>query len=204
MQNIYIVILLIIAYLLGSVNSGILIARLFYGIDIREFGSKGAGATNTLRTLGTKAAAAVFILDILKPVIMISIARVFFADSFHAIPGNFIWLGLATIVGQAYPLFFGFKGGKGAASTLGTIIAGYPATLPFAAALFILILILTKYVSLSTMTAIIVTSILVYFRYPGEFLPYICIAVFVVWCHRANIARLLSGTESKVSVGKKE
>lgn len=195
-------ILLLTSYILGSVNSGILVARIFHDTDIRDHGSHGAGTTNTLRTLGVKAAALVFALDIIKPIIMMIIGRHFFLESLSILPGSFVWLGFACILGQCYPVFFGFKGGKGAASTLGTLIAGFPLALPFATIIFLVTLAISKMVSLSTLLGIGLGTFFVYYFYPSYLLPYVCIVILVFVRHRENIIRLKNGTENKFSIKK--
>lgn len=198
MQLYIFILFIILSYLYGSINNGILISKYFHGIDIRDFGSHGAGSTNTLRTLGKKSALAVFILDILKPIIPVIIAKLFFPIGFD-IPGDFAWIALAAVIGQCYPIFFHFKGGKGAASTLGTMIILLPLVVIGAAIIFFIIIGIKKIVSLATIVAIGLSTISVAWLYPQYLIPYICLELLIFWRHRENIQRLANGTERTLS-----
>ncbi len=202
------IVLCMVAYLLGSVSFSILISSFFGVKDIRNHGSGNAGSTNVLRTVGKKAAAMTLLCDVLKGVLPVVIA--FFVCAEHKL--QFMLLSaFSAIIGHIYPVFFGFRGGKGVATSFGAVIAISVATGKFWIPLVLLlvwliIVIITRYVSLG--------SVVVFAAYP------ICVALFLkelsvidyVWYiafavlagflgifkHRKNIARLLSGTESKI------
>ncbi|MGL5041646.1 MAG: glycerol-3-phosphate 1-O-acyltransferase PlsY [Culicoidibacterales bacterium] len=187
-----------LAYIYGSLNNGIIIGKYFHGVDVRDYGSKGAGSTNTLRTLGKKTALAVFVLDLSKPIIPVLLARLFVPQGFD-IASAYGWICLGAVVGQCYPLFFGFKGGKGAATTLGTMIILFPPVVISAATIFFTLLFVKKMVSLSTIVAISATLVPVYMFYPIYFIPFLVITILIFWRHRENVKRLISGTERKLS-----
>lgn len=187
------------AYLLGSLNYGVLISRLFHKSDIREHGSHGAGSTNMLRTYGMKSALLVFALDIFKPILPMILVLVFQPTAFQGINGGIAWVAVASIIGQCYPLYFHFKGGKGAASTLGFMIFLLPLPLVFATISFLIIVGSTKYVSLATVLSILLGAILSWFIVPHFALPFTISSLIVFWRHKDNIIRLCQGTESKLS-----
>jgi len=194
---------IVISYLFGSVNNSILLSKLFHKTDIREYGSHNAGSTNTLRTFGVKTALAVFILDILKPILPVVLYRLIDSDALTNIPGNEAWLCTVAVIGQCYPIFFQFKGGKGAASAFGSIIVLAPITLPVAIVVFTMVLFISKFVSLSTLIALTAVLIQVFIMYRHSYLiPLVTIGLLMFWRHRLNIKRLLEGTESKVSIKK--
>lgn len=195
----YGVIAVALSYLLGSVSFSIVIAKWVKGIDIREHGSGNAGATNTLRVLGKGPGILVFLLDIAKGVGAVGIG--------HGL-GNNEWIpalcGLAAIVGHNWPVWFGFKGGKGIATTVGAI-----ATLSFVPALCaglvaIAIIALTRYVSLGSLLFAALTPLFIYFFYFS--VPLLCasliICLFAFFRHRTNIIKLLQGTENKLGAKK--
>ncbi|OGX68266.1 MAG: acyl-phosphate glycerol 3-phosphate acyltransferase [Paenibacillus sp. RIFOXYA1_FULL_44_5] len=186
----------IIGYLLGSISFSFLYARIFKGIDIRKHGSGNAGATNTLRVLGTKPAIFVLALDISKGILAVWIGK-WFADAQVWIP---IMAGLAAIIGHNWPVFFQFKGGKGIATTIGVV-----ATLCFLPALYagiiaILSIVITRYVSLGSLLFTFFLPIFAYFmNQPMEiFLSSLLIFVFAAIRHRSNIVKLVKGKENKL------
>ena len=205
------IIVAIIAYLIGSVNFSILISKKMAGFDVREKGSGNAGTTNMLRSVGKKAAAITLICDILKGVVSIVIA---------IIVGNIVKnldrelllqiAGIAVVIGHTFPIFFGFKGGKGVATSLGVLLMSNwqigLICLVFAVALMVL----TRMVSMGSVGAAILFPILVLFIHTNftvsegsSYLIYsIILAVTVVFNHRSNIQRILSGTENKLSFKK--
>ena len=141
-------IVLIIAYLLGSISTSIIVSKIMIGDDIRNHGSGNAGATNVLRTYGKGAAAIVFLLDILKGVIAVMITRIFFDDMLYDCASA-----LGAVLGHNFPLYYGFKGGKGVATSLAVLLSlHYPAAL-IAMATFMIVVLTTKYVSLSSILA---------------------------------------------------
>lgn len=197
---IYGIIAVVISYLLGSISFSIVIAKWVKGIDIRNHGSGNAGATNTLRVLGKGPAIAVISLDIAKGIAAIWIG--------HGLSGGNEWIpvlcGLGAIVGHNWPIWFGFKGGKGIATTIGVL-----ATLAFLPALYagiiaILSIVFTRYVSLGSLLFVLLTPILIgLFFYSLPLLTVsIIICIFAFLRHRTNIAKLMNGTENKLGAKK--
>ncbi|MBS4189423.1 glycerol-3-phosphate 1-O-acyltransferase PlsY [Bacillus sp. FJAT-49705] len=186
-------IIIVLAYLLGSIPSGLIIGKVFHGIDIRQHGSGNLGGTNTFRTLGVKAGLTVTIADILKGTLAVSLPLFFSAELHPLIAGIF------AVVGHMYPIFAGFKGGKAVATSGGVLLGyAYPMFLVIVLAFFICLFI-TKYVSLSSMLAGIVAVI--YSLVIGD-IPLIIVvsilAFFVIYRHRANVKRILNKTEPKI------
>lgn len=191
------------AYLLGSIPTGYLAGRLLRGIDIREHGSRSTGATNVLRTLGKGPALAVLLVDVLKGVAAILFARWCYA--WLGVPGEGIaWAvclcGLAVLLGHSRSLWLGFTGGKSAATGLGVLLALSWPVGAGAALFFVAVLSLARIVSLASMLAA-VTAVLLVCLLP-EPLPYRLLVIsgglYVIVLHRANIARLLAGTEPRI------
>ncbi len=201
---------ILLAYLLGSIPTAVWVGKTFYGIDVRTQGSGNAGATNTIRVLGAKAGVPVLILDVFKGWLAVFLAGVFIADGFSESQINIIQIiaALAAVLGHVFPLFAGFRGGKGIATLLGVGIALYPAAVLVVVGIFVLMLVITKYVSLSSITASISFPFLVIFLFnPGStalIVLSIFVGIFVPITHRKNITRLLKGTESKFSLKKKK
>ena len=192
------------AYLLGSIPSAVWIGQLFFKKDVREFGSKNAGATNTFRVLGVKAGIPVMILDIAKG--YASTQLIYFipqlipqTDLFITIQ---IGLGMAAVLGHIYPILAGFRGGKGIATLLGMALSIqiYPGLICLG--IFLLVLTISQYVSLSSMTASLFYPISIFFIFPGSVLSLkiFSLVVFglVMFTHRQNIQRLLEHRENRV------
>ncbi len=210
-QILSISLILILSYLIGSIPFGFLIGKWFKKIDIREHGSGNIGATNVLRVLGTKLGLLVMLLDILKGVLVVKIALNFqytMDDWFLLING------FAGIIGHIFTVFLGFKGGKGVATACGVSMALMP--LPFVSALFIFILVVsvTRYVSLGSISASIMLAISITVQYlvsqseyRFNYLYYIAftyfLAGFIIYKHIPNLKRLIKGTENKLSFKKK-
>lgn len=196
---------LLIGYLLGGVQSAILVGRL-KGIDIRSEGSGNAGTTNTIRVMGKKAGALVLIVDILKAVVAILLSKLIFAGQHEdAVILIELYSGIGAILGHSYPLFFGFKGGKGIATTAGTLIGIDIRLFLVAAAIFLITFGITKIVSLSSllMSASIPIIIIVSCSGKGSIgieatILSLGITGFTFYRHKANIKRLIEGTESKL------
>lgn len=187
--------LVLIAYLIGSVSFSVLAGHLFLHTDIRALGSGNAGATNILRTIGFKAAAPVFILDMLK-----GVAAVWLGKSFSGSPLVVALCALAAIAGHNWPVWFGFRGGKGIATSLGVSLAlAWPVAF-IIAVLAMLVVAVTRYVSLASMTAMAALPVLLYlFHYPKEYIGLALImSPLAIWRHKKNISKLLAGKESKV------
>lgn len=182
-----------ISYLIGNISSAILIGKVTAGIDIREHGSGNAGTTNVLRTLGKKAAAGTLVCDVLKGVIAVLIGR-FFGNEILA-----MLCGLAAILGHIWPVMFGFRGGKGIATGIGVILTTVPVPALICLGIGIIIISMTRYVSLGSITAAAILPIVTYFYSNEHFIWSLCISVIVIYTHRSNINRLLNGNESKIS-----
>ena len=199
-------VVIILSYLIGGINFSVIISKKMAGFDVREKGSGNAGTTNMLRSVGKKAAAITLVLDILKGVVAILIAMAIgriFENSNGALLVQVA--GVAVILGHTFPIFFKFKGGKGVATSLGVLIMSNW-QIGLICLVFALILIaLTQMVSVGSIAAAILYPVLTLFipqNYivPGNYLIYsIVLAVIIVFNHRENVKRLLSGTENKIS-----
>lgn len=195
------VIIILCAYLIGSIPSALWIGKIFYKTDIRKQGSGNLGATNTFRVLGKKAGIVVTLMDILKgtAAVLLPLLTYFEGSTVHA-----LILGVASVIGHMYPVFASFRGGKAVATSAGVLL-GYSWPIFIVLVLtFLLTLKLTKIVSLTSMLASFVGLIysIVYWAVKGDFALFIVVAVlftFIVYRHRENIKRIKNGTEPKVS-----
>jgi len=198
-----ILLILSAAYLLGSIPTAVWIGKAFYNIDVREFGSGNAGATNTFRVLGKKAGIPVLIIDIVKGILAVLLAR--FSD-FEPGTDPFInlqmGLGVAALLGHIFPLFAGFRGGKGVATMLGIVICIHPLACASALGVFLSVLLITRYVSLSSMMAGISFPFFLNLVFHNEnktlMVFSIVVAALLVITHKKNIVRLFKRQESKV------
>lgn len=190
------------SYLLGSVSFSIIIARLMGKIDIRQHGSGNAGATNTLRVLGKGPGIAVFLLDIVKGVAAVALGYALNGDDYAWLP---VVCGLASIIGHNWPIFFRFKGGKGISTTVGAMVSLAPLPVVIAGVIAILIIAVTRYVSLGSIVFTVLLPIIL--AIGGWSTDYIwgavVVAVLAIYRHRKNIVKLLKGTENKLGSGKK-
>ncbi|MCR2822888.1 glycerol-3-phosphate 1-O-acyltransferase PlsY [Lederbergia panacisoli] len=185
--------ILLAAYLIGSIPSGLIVGKVFYGIDIRQHGSGNLGGTNTFRTLGKKAGITVTLADILKGTIVILLVRLFGIDMHPLIAGIF------AVVGHMFPIFAGFRGGKAVATSGGVLLGYVPILFILLVAVFLLSLKLTKYVSLSSIIAGVFAVVYSLFtRDIPLILVALALASFVVIRHRTNIKRIMNKTEPKV------
>lgn len=199
--------LILLAYLLGSIPTSVWIGKLFYGIDVREFGSGNAGATNTFRVLGKKAGIPVLIIDILKGFAAVMLA---YLSNFDASSSEFInfqiALGIASLLGHIFPVLAGFRGGKGVATLLGVVLAVQPGAASLALVIFLVVLFAFRYVSLASMSAGLSFPIigLTIMHYTNVTLIAfsIVVAVLLIITHKKNIGRLLKKQESKVKLFK--
>lgn len=208
-----IAILIVLAYLLGSIPSAVWVSKWIYGIDIREHGSGNAGATNTFRILGSKAGAGVMVADMMKGFVAVklSLFSAFFVwgEPSEQLVNLQIFLGLAAVIGHIFPIWAEFRGGKGIATLFGMILSIHPIVALSLVIVFVMMLMLTKYVSLSSIAASIAFPLLLLFIFNAEAqeLSYrlfaVATAFLVVLTHHKNISRLLSGNESKVSLSRK-
>ena len=197
-----------ISYLFGSISGSLLLGK-FKNIDIRNLGSGNAGGTNALRSVGPLFALGTITIDILKgylPIILLSpyVGNINI-DVAH------IMFGVAAVLGHVYPVFYGFKGGKGAGTLVGVVLAIFPDSIPIVFLVWIIILVLTGYVGLSTICAGISLVCVTYFKYDStlfsEFGYFtILISIFLIYTHRENIKRMITGEENqfkKVMIFKK-
>lgn len=191
-----IAILIVASYLIGSIPSGLIIGKAFYGVDIRQHGSGNLGGTNTFRTLGKKAGFAVTISDILKGTIATLLPVMLSLD----LDINPLIFGIFAVIGHMYPLFAGFKGGKAVATSAGILLGHEPLLFVVTILIFFLTLYLSKYVSLSSMVAGISGFIYSLILWDDKLLIVVLalLTIFVVYRHRANIKRIMKKTEPKV------
>lgn len=204
MINITTISALIIAYLVGSFPSAVWVGKTFYGIDVREYGSGNAGATNTFRVLGIKAGIPVLFMDIGKGLFAVQLSQIIG----NYLPGtqqmtNFkLALGVCGLLGHIFPVYVGFRGGKGVATLLGILLAIHPQAALICAGVFLLMLFTSQYVSLSSMIAAIAYPAVIMLVFK-ETIPTVnvfamAIAILVLITHQKNIERLLRGTETKI------
>ena len=201
--------LIMTAYLLGSIPSAVWIGKRFHGIDVREHGSHNAGATNTLRVLGSRAALVVFAMDVLKGFLAVMLAHLsgYFSGSDYMFNLK-IALVAAAVLGHIFPIFANFKGGKGVATLAGATLGVHPHAVLICLAIFIIILLITHYVSLSSICAGVCFPFVLFFVF-GErsetlMIYSVVVAGLLIFTHRKNIKRLLAGTESKTYLCKKK
>lgn len=203
-------VLLVIAYLIGSIATSVWVGKIFYNIDVREHGSGNAGATNTIRVLGWKAGLPVFIIDALKGFAAVMLVNFSTLQNYSNMYVNFeLMLGIAAVIGHMYPIFASFKGGKGVATLLGIVIALTPIPALCAFGVFLVVLLVFKYVSLGSMVAGVSYPFMLHFVFNNNSLTItifsIVMSILLLFTHRKNIQRLLKGDESKASflLGKK-
>ena len=198
-----------IAYLLGSIPTAVWIGRAKYGVDVREHGSKNAGATNTFRVLGKKPGVVVLLIDIIKGFVAVMLPYVFGIGEWgsdHLIEVKLV-CALLGVIGHVLPVFAGFNGGKGVATSLGVIIGVHPSGAAIIVILFLLVFIISNYVSLGAIiaSASFPISIILIFK---ETSPYLIafslvLSTAVIYAHRKNIGRLLRGEENRMNLFKK-
>jgi acyl phosphate:glycerol-3-phosphate acyltransferase len=206
MENLYLALLMVGAYLLGSIPSAVWVGKWFFGVDVREHGSKNAGATNTFRILGKKAGIPVLFFDVFKGWLAVRL----FASFSHFESGtsqliNFqIALGILAVVGHIFPVYVNFKGGKGVATLLGIILAIHFKAALVAFIIFAVVFVISKYVSLGAIiAAVFFPFILIYgFKVQSTSLQYFAtaISVLLILTHRKNIYRLLKRQENKMEL----
>lgn len=188
---------------MGSIPTSVWIGKIFYGVDVREHGSGNAGATNTIRVLGYKAGIPVFIIDALKGWLAIFMSKVVFGYFPEIEMSNIIPViaAASVVLGHIFPVFAGFRGGKGVATLLGVGFGLIPIPALIALTIFIIVLLISGYVSLSSIMAAVTLPFVTYFFVMPDnlilLLLTVAVAVFIPITHRENIKRLLSGTENK-------
>ena len=200
-----IVLWLVIGYLIGSIPWGLVIGKVFFHKDIRNYGSGNLGGTNAARVLGTPVGITVILLDALKAFIVMILCHLLN-------PGFEQYAGLAVCIGHCFPIFAGFKGGKAVACSYGYLLGlalyithNYLITFILPVAVFFIVLSICKMVSLSSMIGVCSAAILIFIfcdRLSG--LLVLCLSLFVIYRHRANIQRIMNGTESKIGQKKKQ
>ncbi len=192
-------IIIITAYLLGNISTSYIVAKRLAGVDIRTQGSGNAGSTNVLRTLGKKAGALTFIGDVLKGLIAVLIAR-FIAYGANLDDTTCAYIAVvAVVLGHNYPVFLGFKGGKGVATSLGSMLGMNPLVALLCLGFFIIIVAITKYVSLGSILGIGLSPVIMMLNHNTKgVLVTLFLTISVAITHKENIKRLLNGTERKL------
>ncbi len=204
MHIVYNIGILVLAYLIGSIPTSVWIGRSFFGIDVRERGSKNAGATNAMRVFGWKVGLTVLIIDMLKGWLAVNLIHL--TNYYIPETGDFIefqlLLGIAAILGHIFPVYVGFRGGKGVATLFGLILAINPEPTLLCVGIFVITLVVTKYVSLSSMVAGFAFPVMVIFVFktttPSLVIFSLIIAGLLLFTHQKNIERLLRREEKKV------
>lgn len=193
------IIIVLICYLIGNISFSFLLTKVKLKKDIREFGSGNAGTTNVLRVLGKKYAVMVLVADVLKGVIVILLSRLFEVSEV-----TIILCGLAVILGHNWPAIMGFRGGKGIATSIGVFITFDPIVALICIGIGVVIIIVSKYVSLGSVIGMAIFPIVVIAlsRSVEEVLFALCVSLISIYKHRANISRLMKGNENKLSFKK--
>lgn len=197
----------VLAYLIGSIPSAVWLGQAYYGIDVREFGSGNAGATNTFRVLGTKAGIFVMALDIFKGLTAVTLATVWMQLGFIAESQAVLFklvFGISAVVGHIFPIYVGFKGGKGVATLLGMVLGINPLVAASCIAVFMIVLLLTKYVSIGSILGTLTFPVMLLITDIEPNDPLLVIFGFtfflvVMFTHKKNVQRVLNGTENKVN-----
>jgi len=198
--------LIVLAYLIGSIPTALLISKKYFGIDIRDYGSGNMGATNTFRIMGSRYGTAVMAIDILKGIVAVGLYTLlpyYFHNELERT--NFMMgLGLAAVLGHIFPVFANFKGGKGVATLFGMVIAVQPLVAVSCMGVFLLVLFLTRYVSLSSILGAIMLPVSVLWIWNEHELTYrifaILVALMVLITHQKNILKIIKGIENRVPI----
>jgi glycerol-3-phosphate acyltransferase PlsY len=200
------VLLILGAYLIGSIPTAVWVSKYLYGIDIRDYGSGNAGATNTYRVLGPKLGTFVMTIDILKGVCatcLYLLIPYYMHDEWDR-TNLMVGLGLASVLGHIFPIWADFRGGKGVATLFGMVLAIQPLVALCCVAVFLLVLFLTRFVSLSSILASVAFAVFILFIFNEKEPLYrgfaIAVALMVLLTHQKNIGRILRGSESKVPI----
>lgn len=199
-------VLIIVSYLIGSIPTALIVSKKFFGIDIREYGSGNMGATNTFRVLGSRYGTMVMVIDILKGMAAVMLYNFLPFYLNHELERTNLMLGLGTaaVLGHIFPVFANFKGGKGVATLLGMVLAIQPVIAVSCIGVFVLVLYLTRYVSLSSILAALSLPICVLWIWNEHEVLYkifaLLVAVLVVITHQKNIGRILRGVESRIPI----
>lgn len=199
----------VLAYLLGSLSTAVWVGKAFHGVDVRTHGSGNAGATNTIRVLGVKTGVIVMIIDVFKGWLAVALSGwlLFSLLNIDQLIIVKIVSGLFAVTGHIFPLYTGFRGGKGVATFVGVILALYPLAFFIVLVWFVIVFMLTRYVSLDSVTGALIFPLIVVFFLKEQntalIVLSIIIAVFIPLTHHKNIRRLLNGTENKLYFKKK-
>ena len=182
------------AYLIGSIPNGLIFGKAIWKKDLRRFGSHNIGATNAWRVLGYKAGLLIFLLDFIKGQLGVMVGGCLLST-----PGALVLGGFFAVVGHMFPLFLGFKGGKGVATALGVLAALMPQITLIVFIVWLALVTATRYVSVGSIVAAVLAPILAaLFKEPAEFFAFaLAVAVMIVWRHRENLARLKAGRENR-------
>jgi len=200
--------LIILAYLIGSIPTALIISKVFFNIDIREYGSGNMGATNTFRVLGSRFGVIVMVGDILKGMLAVALYNLlpYYLTNELERTNLMLGLGLAAVLGHIYPIWANFKGGKGVATLFGMVLAIQPVIAINCVAVFLVVLFLTRYVSLSSILAGIALPICVLWIYNEKEIFYrvfaVAVSALIILTHQKNISRLLKGNEGRVPIFK--
>lgn len=198
---------MVVSYLCGSMPSSVWWGKGFFGVDVREHGSNNAGATNTFRVLGPKAGVPVLFLDVLKGFLPVRLLPLWsgaepFSDAWTLLR---VLLVLAAVLGHLYPVFAGFRGGKGIATSLGGVLAIHPGSALLCIVVFFLVFSASRYVSLASLSAAVAFPLAVTFVFhePSQVLRWFAVVLCAVvfFTHRHNIGRLLKGNENRMTLG---
>ena len=199
-------ILIIIAYLIGSIPTALIVSRKFFGVDIRDYGSGNMGATNTFRVLGKKYGSIVMLVDILKGMLAVALYNLlpYYLHNELERTNFMLALGISAVIGHIFPIYANFKGGKGVATLFGMILAIQPIIAISCVGVFLVVLFLTRYVSLSSMLGAVMLPICVLWIWNDDVVLYrvfaILVAAMVILTHQKNIGRILRGVESRVPI----
>ncbi len=198
--------LIIIAYLIGSIPTALIISTKFFGVDIRDYGSGNMGATNTFRVLGAKFGTVVMVFDIFKGMLAVGLFYFlpFYIHNEWDRTNLMVGLGLAAVMGHIFPIFAQYKGGKGVATLFGMILAVQPVIALSCVGVFLLVLFLTRYVSLSSIIAGIALPVCVLWIWNDDVVVYrifaVLVAFLIILTHQKNIIKILRGNESRIPI----
>lgn len=199
-------VLIIISYLIGSIPTALIVSKRFFGIDIRDYGSGNMGATNTFRVLGSRYGTMVMVIDILKGMAAVLLYNFlpFYLNHDLERTNLMLALGIAAVLGHVFPVFANFRGGKGVATLLGMVLAIQPIIAISCIGIFVLVLYLTRYVSLSSILAALSLPICVLWIWNEHEVLYrvfaLIVALLVIVTHQKNIGRILRGVESRIPI----
>ena len=200
------VLLIVIAYIIGSIPTALIVSKNFFGVDIRDYGSGNMGATNTFRILGSKYGTMVMIFDILKGMAAVSLYTFIPSHLHNETAGTnlMVGLGLAAVLGHVFPIFAQFRGGKGVATLFGMMLALQPVIAASCIGVFLSVLFLTRYVSLSSILAGLSLPICVLWIWNDNVVLYrifaVLVAAMIVLTHQKNIMKILKGNESRIPI----